>query len=329
LEIQDPKLIDFVSTKIPDDQIDKEGARPNSVKLCNFVYAGENPTYYASFPYRDITQTKLINFSVQDVKKLWVDFTRFCKAYPHVYCMDLKNEPHSGATSTLEKSTGRNPTTWQGVMSQVHGAEFEGPNKGIRWETWNTFNNEVGKAVLAENPNICIAVEGLDDTPDSAPGAGDGVSCWGGSFAKMKDSPVPLEIPRNRLILSPHVYGLLAGRHMNGPKQWEQLFGFLANDYNIAVGEWSQTKIYDVDKKHTEAEDTYINALVAYMRTIEADAYQFAVNYTSGDTIALLKYDAGAKTVSVNKPMEDLMKAAAHPTKVSKFNFTTKTKFPA
>ena len=286
--------------------------KPFSVKLSDFVYAGMDPTYYRTYPYRDITQTKLLHFSPDDIDRLWVEFAGFCTAYPHVYCLDLKNEPHSGPG-------GGEALRWQGKMGQVHGEEFAGnandPSKtqNMNWNTWAAFNNRLAPKVLAANPHVLIAVEGLDDWPDSkpvdTPGTGDGKSCWGGSFYNCKDPAKTFsQIPRNKLILSPHVYGMLAGRENLGQADWELVWGFLAADYNIEIGEWSKSIAYEVDKARGPAEDKYINALADYIQKKEVDSFFFAANYTSADTIACLQYDGQA--LSPNPEMLALVDVA-------------------
>ncbi|HEX5739013.1 MAG TPA: glycoside hydrolase family 5 protein, partial [Hydrogenophaga sp.] len=96
------------------------------------------------------------------------------KGNAHFLGLDLKNEPHGQATWGL----GNNATDW------------------------NLAAERASQAVLAIAPNALVFVEGIGDQSacSTTPGW-----WWGGNLEPLACKG--LNIPMNRLVLSPHVYG--------------------------------------------------------------------------------------------------------------------------
>ena len=132
------------------------------------------------------------------------------KNVPHVFAIDLKNEPH-----------GR--VTWgTGNMST----------------DWNLAAERASAAVLAKNPNLVVFVAGIDEQSTCSSAHAHG---WGGNFEPLRC--MPLNIPQNKLVLTPHFYGpdvymysyfSAADFPANMPAIWNTNFGF-AKDLGYAV----------------------------------------------------------------------------------------------
>ena len=252
---------------------DMTESKPNSKKISDFYYPNPQVVFFQSYPYRDISQKKLLNFSEDDIVNLWKSFSKFCLDYPHVFAMDLKNEPHSKETAPADEP-------WQGLMSEVHGPGFK-----ITWDNWSDACVKMGKGVLEGNPNVLIVVEGLDDVQDS--------TNWGSGFSTMGEANAQkLEAAfGNKLIMSPHQYGTLAGKYDEttgkmkiGTADFEKNWGFLSEKYCVMMGEWALSQ---KNGEVTPAEAKFMDELATYMKTHSPDAFYFAVNWSSSDTVGL------------------------------------------
>ncbi len=104
----------------------------------------------------------------------WVMLAKRFRNDATVIGMDLRNEPHNAATT------------------------------GACWDCggdrdWHLAAERAGNAVLHENPQLLIFVEGVDTYAGES-------SWWGGNLIGVRRSPVRLALP-NRLVYSAHVYG--------------------------------------------------------------------------------------------------------------------------
>ncbi len=146
------------------------------------------------------------------------------------------------------------------------------------WADWKALSEEAYAAIDSVNPNLLIIVEGISgtannqdgtpDTKDEVPhGNPDLNPNWGENLYGFADAP--LNIPKDRLLLSPHTYGpsVFVQKHHMDPAQteceglegdsaaeldcrivinptvleegWEEHFGYLrAQGYGILVGEF-------------------------------------------------------------------------------------------
>ena len=201
----------------------------------------------------------------------WIDDLKFlAQRYKHLeYFMgiDLKNEPHGQATW----GTGNTATDWKIAAEKA------------------------GKAILSVNPNILIFVEGVQESATCSSNIG---HWWGGSLEPMNCAPISnSEIPANKLVLSPHVYGpdvysqgyFNEGNFPNNmPNIWNTHFGFMADKgYAIVPGEWGG-KYGSADPKDA----TWQNALTEYMKSKNiCSTFYWSWNPNSGDTGGLLQDD--------------------------------------
>ncbi len=146
------------------------------------------------------------------------------------------------------------------------------------WADWKALSEEAYAAIDSVNPNLLIIVEGISgtannqdgtpDTKDEVPhGNPDLNPNWGENLYGFAEAP--LNIPKDRLLLSPHTYGpsVFVQKHHMDPAQteceglegdsaadldcrivinptvleqgWEEHFGYLrAQGYGILVGEF-------------------------------------------------------------------------------------------
>ena len=111
-----------------------------------------------------------------------------------IIAYDLKNEPHGKANE--------NPRAkWDNSKDS---------------DNWKYVAEKAADAVLSENPNVLVMVEGIEIYPKDIKKNGDFSSTnpgdyystwWGGNLRGVKDNPVDLGKYQNKLVYSPHDYG--------------------------------------------------------------------------------------------------------------------------
>ena len=187
------------------------------------------------------------------------------RAFGHFMGIDLKNEPHGKAT-------------W---------------GAGKKATDWNAAAERAAEVVLDAAPNILVFVEGISDTgrcTDAPP------AWWGGNLAPM--SCTPLDIPDDRLVLSPHVYGPDVHPQPyfdtpdfpdNLPAIWDAHFGqFAEQGFAIVPGEFGGRYGHAGDPR----DRTWQNALIDYLRKKNiTSGFYWSWNPNSGDTGGLLQND--------------------------------------
>lgn len=178
--------------------------------------------------------------------------------------IDLKNEPHGAVTW----GTGNTATDW------------------------NLAADRAGAAILKANPNLLIFVEGIQENSSCS---GTVNHWWGGNLEPIKCTP--LNIPKDHLVLSPHVYGpdvygqpyfYEANFPDNMPAIWNAHFGFAKKKgYALAIGEFGG-KYGGGDP----LDITWQNAFVDYLlkKNIE-NSFYWSWNPNSGDTGGILNDD--------------------------------------
>ena len=198
----------------------------------------------------------------------WItDLTFVAQRYvnvPGVIGLDIKNEPHGSAT-------------W---------------GTGNAATDWNRAAERAAAAVLQVAPKWLIAVEGIGENPSCSSSGG---HFWGGSLEPLECTP--LNIPANRLLLAPHVYGPdvyvqsyfnAANFPANMPAIWDQHFGrFVQSGYAVMLGEFGG-KYGRGDARDVQ----WQNALVDYLvgKGIRSGFY-WSWNPNSGDTGGILNDD--------------------------------------
>ncbi|EHB55226.1 glycoside hydrolase family 5 [Mycolicibacterium rhodesiae JS60] len=199
-----------------------------------------------------------------------------------------------------------NPTV---IGFDLHNEPYNGTWGGGGANDWARAAERAGNAVLQENPNLLIFVEGV--------GTYQGQSYWwGGNLMGVKDRPIVLDVP-GRVVYSPHDYPnsvyaqpwfQTANFGANLPNVFRNAWGYIYED-NIApiyVGEFG-TKLSDPkDAVWFEALTSYLSGDFDNNGTIDIAAGTEDMSWTfwswnpnSGDTGGILADDW--KTINQNK----------------------------
>jgi endoglucanase len=196
----------------------------------------------------------------------WLDDLAFLadryKNVPYVIGIDIKNEPHGAAT------WGTGATT-----------------------DWKLAAERAANRILAVAPEMLIFVEGIEDNPTCSTYG----HWWGGNFEPL--NCYPLNIPADRLVLSPHVYGpdVYNQTYFNDPTFpnnlpaiWDLHFGQFAPQYAVVIGEFGGKYGHGGDPKDV----VWQNKIVDYMieKNLRSSFY-WSWNPNSTDTGGILQND--------------------------------------
>jgi len=178
--------------------------------------------------------------------------------------IDLKNEPFGGTWGTGNAST-----------------------------DWNKAAERGAAAVLSANPKLLVFVEGLVSNPSCMTVYANN---WGGSFEPM--TCTPLNIPKNKLVLSPHTYGpdvymlppfSAPDFPANMPAIWDKQFGsFASQGYTVIHGEFGGKYGHG----GSPLDKVWQDAFVTYLKNKGINKFFYwSWNANSGDTGGILKDD--------------------------------------
>ncbi len=222
-------------------------------------------------------------FTEQDYINTWISVAQRFSKYWNVIGADLKNEPHS--------------------VSQPPGAYTDGA--GATWGTgnnatdWNLAAERIGNAILQVAPHWLIFVEGSQYTNPATDGSYQWGynSWWGGNLMAVRDYPVNL--PRNKLVYSPHVYGPDVYNQPyfnepdfpeNMPDIWFHHFGYVKTElgYPVVIGEFGGRYGHGGDPRDV----AWQNKLIDWMIDNGfCDFFYWSWNPNSGDTGGILQDD--------------------------------------
>lgn len=209
------------------------------------------------------------DFPESKVVSAWLAIVRRFKDVPHVFAIDIKNEPHGCATWRVG-----NPAT-----------------------DWADAAERIGNAILAENSKLLIVVEGLDNhfSPDTPSNPRYG-AFWGGVLDDVKRNPVRLSVPR-RLVYSPHVYGpdvfpmpyfSAPDFPANMPPIWNAQWSYIASEGIgcVLIGELGgKCSPGSTDEKWHQELASYISK----RRRLRGSFIVWSFNANSGDTGGLVE----------------------------------------
>lgn len=180
-------LVGMNSLEIWDYVVDL--CRANGIKIMIDIHSAETnaaghmaPLWYTS----DITEADYLASLSWIAERYANDDT--------IIAYDLKNEPHGGAWDTVR-------AIWN---------DSTDPNN------WKYVAEKAAFAVLNENPNALVMVEGIQIYPKDITKDYDFSSMdkdayynnwWGGNLRGVKDFPINLGNYQNKLVYSPHDYG--------------------------------------------------------------------------------------------------------------------------
>ena len=179
--------------------------------------------------------------------------------------IDIKNEPHG-------------PATW---------------GTGNASTDWKLAAEKAADAVLDANPDLLIFVQGIQDNPTCSSQTS---HWWGGNLEPA--GCYPLDIPADKLVLSPHVYGpdVYVQSYFNDsnfpanmPDIWDMHFGYLSDlGYSVIIGEFGGRYGHGGDARDKAWQD----ALIDYMKEKGmTDFFYWSWNPNSGDTGGILQDD--------------------------------------
>jgi endoglucanase len=132
------------------------------------------------------------DFSEQTLVANWVTLVRRYKNFrdpqgnPIVIGADLRNEPH------LNVAGAQTGACWTGDTATAGCPATSNRN-------WPKAAERIGNAILAENPNLLVVVEGAECYNGDC-------DWWGGNLQGVATNPVVLSVP-NRIVYSAHDYG--------------------------------------------------------------------------------------------------------------------------
>lgn len=132
---------------------------------------------------------------------------------------------------------------------------YNEPNGIVRWNKgdanvtdpvyfWKPAAEAAAATVLAANPGLLIFVQGINGNFDGREKSNISMN-WGEDFQPQAYDP--LNIPGDKLVLSPHTYGPdvyvkssfgAANFPANLAADWETLFGQFSNKHPVVPGEW-------------------------------------------------------------------------------------------
>jgi aryl-phospho-beta-D-glucosidase BglC (GH1 family) len=179
---------------------------------------------------------EVMEFTPESLGKVIGDFCKFLLGYPHVFCYDIKNEPHNS----------------------------------IKFPELMDAYEVIAKEIIAANPRMLIAIEGIEGTKGG----------WGNNFTGLKERPC--KIDKSKVIYAPHQYGKGVNQQETGPPDWDANFGFIKKDDPeacIMIGEWGIAHAND---------GTFGADFAAYINERKFDSFYWAFQHTSADTYNML-----------------------------------------
>jgi endoglucanase len=167
---------------------------------------------------------------------------------------------------------------------------------GLTHAEWKALAEDAGETVLRANPRILTFVEGVGSEGYS----GATPVFWGENLSGVAGAPI--ELPKSRLVYSPHVYGpsvyaqpyfSVAGFPNNMPGIWDPHFGYLFDGKHAVIpGEFGG--------RYTGSDKIWQDAFVTYLLSKDAHSFFYwCLNPNSGDTGGILNDDF--KTVNNEK----------------------------
>ncbi|WP_426210887.1 cellulase family glycosylhydrolase [Massilia sp. TWP1-3-3] len=183
-------------------------------------------------------------------------------------------------------------------LKNLIGIDLKNEPYGASWGTgdatrdWNLAAERAAARILAANPNLLVFVEGVAANPVCSANT---PVFWGENLEPLKCKA--LNIARNKLVLSPHVYGPdvynqsyfgASNFPANMPAIWDQHFGQFAATYPVVLGEFGGKYGHGGNPNDKVWQD----ALVTYMKQRGmGSSFYWTWNPNSGDTGGILQDD--------------------------------------
>lgn len=245
-----PGLVGLTPLQLLDRVIDRAGVHGLSVILDRHRpdSAAQSALWYTD------------RFSEADWISDWTALARRYADDPTVIGADLHNEPHGRACWSC----------------------------GDRARDWAAAATRAGNAVLAENPNLLVVIEGVEHQANGRS------TWWGGGLADVRAHPVELEVA-DRVVYSPHDYPSSIypqpwfsepGYPANMAAQWDQNWGYLAKEdmAPVLLGEFGT-------RLESTSDRQWLSTLVDYLGDFRMSFAYWSFNPNSGDTGGLVADD--------------------------------------
>lgn len=189
----------------------------------------------------------------------WVTLAKRFRGNPTVFAFDLHNEPHGAAT-------------W---------------GAGDAATDWRLAALRAGNAILAENPDVLIVVEGIERVDNDW-------YWWGGNLRAAGRAPVTLTVP-GRVVYSAHDYPASvfeqnwfkdASYPANLARVWNDNWGYLVEGgiAPVLLGEFGT-------RLATTRDEQWLKSLVGYLKQRKIPFAFWSLNPNSGDTGGILEND--------------------------------------
>lgn len=251
--------------------------RANGLKIMIDIHCAETDTMghmKALWTGGDITEKDYLDTLAWMAKRYKNDDT--------IIAFDLKNEPH-------------------GKQNESPRAKWDSSTDS---DNWKYIAEKAAKAVLKQNPNVLVMVEGIEIYPKDIKSNGNFSSnnandyyfnWWGGNLRGVKDNPIDLGKYQNKLVYSPHDYGPAVYQQpwFGNGYTYDSLYNdcwhdnwFYIQEEGIApllIGEWGGFM--------TEPNLTWMTYLRKFIKTNRINHTFWCFNANSGDTGGLVKDD--------------------------------------
>lgn len=165
---------------------------------------------------------------------------------------------------------------------------------------WKPAAESAAATVLAANPNLLIFVQGTMGNWDGIENGNLGMN-WGENFQPQRYKP--LNIPANKLVLSPHTYGpdvyakssfSASNFPSNLAGDWETLFGQFSPAHPVIISEWGGHYGNGLGGAQDIA---WQNALVDYLLSKNIrNSFYWCYTPNSGDTGGILDDSLNVRT---------------------------------
>ena len=225
---------------------------------------------------------------VEVTTDLWIETLAWCaeeyKGDDTLIGFDLKNEPHS---------------TYGGAPVDAVWDDSDAPNN------WKKAAEDCADAILANNPNALILIEGVEGFEGHG-------AWWGGNLRGVAKYPVTPKAGTSQIVYSPHDYGPVVSDqtwfHKDFTEQtllddyWYDTWAYLVDKdmYPLLIGEWGGRIPAGVDDAaimaapatsldETEKNAKWLGLIRDYMIKNHINHTFWCLNDDSGDTGGLWK----------------------------------------
>jgi aryl-phospho-beta-D-glucosidase BglC (GH1 family) len=194
------------------------------------------------------------------------------------------------------------------LKNEPHGKPDESPraiwNASNDKDNWKRVAEKAALAVLKENPNVLIVVEGIEIYPKdiknnasyaSKNSADYHYNWWGGTLRGVKDFPLDLGKYQNKLVYSPHDYG---------PTVYQQPWFYSGYNYDSLLKDvWRDNWLFIHEGKiaplligewggfMSEPNLTWMTHMRTLISKYRLHHTFWCLNANSGDTGGLLEHD--------------------------------------